>query len=101
MSNGDGKFREQIYCADAKVGHAIMQLYLFLIGLTLLRDKCGPYLHLGPSRWAPHDETQSPCSKVGWRSVTDLALLCTKPQSSSMSLDKHLRKAEQREDNVP
>lgn len=58
------------------------------------------HLHLAPSHWAPHDETQSPCSKVGGHSATDLARLSTVPRSSLTSLDKHLRTAEERENSV-
>lgn len=66
--------------------------------LTLLQDWyiiIIQYLHLAPSHRALPDETESPCSREGSHSVTILALLCTDPQSSLMSLDKYLWTAEQ------
>lgn len=53
------------------------------------------YLHPAPIHWAQSDETESLYSRAGSHSVTVLALLCTDPQSSWMSLDKYLRRAEQ------
>lgn len=58
------------------------------------------YLHPAPIHWAQSDETESLYSRVGSHSVTVLALLCTDPQSSWMSLDKYLRRAEQSRGNM-
>lgn len=64
---------------------------------TLVQDWFEAYLHLAPSHWVPHDETQSPCSRVGSLSVTHHTLRCTKPWSCLMSLDKCLKRAKVRD----
>lgn len=62
---------------------------------NLVTELVWAYLRLAPIHWALSDETGSPCSRVGGRSVIVLSLLCTEPRSSLMSLDKHLRTAEE------